>query len=58
MGGLSEAGLESSQVMRMGGSWWADQASYHPGPDPGYELVHPNIYFIYELLEHVKGTNL
>ena len=24
----------------------------------GYELAHPNIHFIYELLAHVKGTNL
>ena len=24
----------------------------------GYELAHPNIHFIYELLEPVKGMNL
>ena len=24
----------------------------------GFELAHPNIYLIYELLEHVKGLTL
>ncbi|KAK7834524.1 hypothetical protein U0070_017710 [Myodes glareolus] len=29
-----------------------------PGPEPGYELAHPNIHLIYELLEHVKEMDL
>jgi hypothetical protein len=32
-------------------SWWDDQLSFHLG----FELDHPNIYCINELLEHVKG---
>lgn len=31
-------------------SWLGDQLSYHLG----FELDHPNIYCINELLEHVK----
>ena len=30
----------------------ADQLSYHPDPDQDFELAHPNIYPIYELLGH------
>ena len=37
-------------------SWQANQLSYQPGPD--FELVHPSIYPIYELLECVKGLVL
>lgn len=32
-----------------------DQLIYHPVPEPGLELAHPNIYPIYEVLEHIKG---
>lgn len=33
---------------------WADQLSFHPGPDQDSELAHPS----YELLECVKGLVL
>jgi hypothetical protein len=39
-------------------SWQADQLSYHPGPDAGLELAHPNIYPTYEHLENMKGQVL
>ena len=28
--------------------------TYHPGSAQGFELEHPNIFSVYELLEHVK----
>ena len=39
-------------------SWQADQLSYLPGPEQSFELAHPNIDPIYDLLEHVKGPVL
>ena len=35
-------------------SWQADQLRYLSGPDPGFELAHPNIYPIDELPECMK----
>lgn len=37
---------------------WADQLSYSPGPDQNFELAYPNIYPVYELLNHMKGPVL
>jgi hypothetical protein len=34
--------------------WKNWRADHHPNPDPGFELTHPNIYPIYELLENMK----
>jgi hypothetical protein len=34
-------------------SWPTDQLRHIPDPDPGFEQSHPDIYSIYELLEHV-----
>lgn len=36
------------------GNRWADQFSYHPGPDQSFELAHSSIYSTYETLEGAK----
>lgn len=38
-----------------GESWQAGQFSHCPGQMQDFELVHPNIYPIRDLLERVKG---
>lgn len=35
---------ELTLVVRLGDSWWTDQFSNHPGPEPGFELAYPNIH--------------
>lgn len=35
-----------------------DKLGYHPSPEPGLGLTHPNIYAIQDLLELVKGPVL
>ena len=34
------------------------QPSHHPDQNQDYELTHPNIPLIEELLEYMKGTNM
>jgi hypothetical protein len=36
-------------------NWWADQLSYYQAQIQGFELVHPSIYPICDLLELGKG---
>lgn len=48
----------SSCSTRVQESWWADQPSYHQGQIQGFELAHPIIDLIYDLLELVKGPVL
>jgi hypothetical protein len=49
---------ELALVMWAQKSWQADQLSYHPGPDPGFEPAHSNIYPTNKLLEHIEGPVL
>lgn len=47
-----EPGLEMQE------SGWVDQLSYYPAQIRGFELTHPNLFPIYELLKLVKGRVL
>lgn len=44
--------------MRIMESWYTDQLSYHPGPNPGFELAQLKFYSICELLQFMKGPVL
>ena len=62
MSAAAEVVLRSSaMVMRLRESWRAGEtmnpAATH-AQNKGYELVHPNIHPIHNLLEHVKGLDL